>query len=56
LLRAGYAEDQIYLSMEKKMYCGFGQCRHCMVGSYYACKDGPVFPYSQIKNEEDIWD
>jgi len=56
LLKLGYKEDQIYLSMEKKMYCGFGQCRHCVIGEYYACKDGPVFTYAQIKNEEAIWD
>lgn len=56
LLRYGYREENIYLSMEKKMYCGFGQCRHCVMGEYYACKHGPVFTYDQIKNEEAIWD
>ncbi len=56
LLKMGFKEENIYLSMEKKMYCGFGQCRHCCMGSYYACKDGPVFTYGQIKNEEGLWD
>ncbi|MBS3944447.1 MAG: FAD/NAD(P)-binding protein [Melioribacter sp.] len=56
LLKYGYSENNIYLSMEKKMYCGFGQCRHCVIGGYYACKDGPVFTYAQIKNEEAIWE
>ncbi len=56
LLKMGFKEENIYLSMEKKMYCGFGQCRHCAMGSYYACKDGPVFTYAQIKNEEGLWD
>ena len=56
LLKYGYKEENIYLSMEKKMYCGFGQCRHCVMGQYYACKDGPVFTYAQIKDEEDIWE
>jgi len=56
LLKYGYDERNIYLSMEKKMYCGFGQCRHCTIGGFYACKDGPVFTYDQIKNEEAIWD
>ncbi len=56
LLKYGYKEENIYLSMEKKMYCGFGQCRHCVMGKYYACKDGPVFTYAQIKDEEDIWE
>jgi len=56
LLKAGFPEDNIYLSMEKKMYCGFGQCRHCLMGDIYVCKQGPVFTYAQIKNEEGIWD
>ena len=56
LLKYGYDENNIYLSMEKKMYCGFGECRHCVMGGYYACKDGPVFTYAQIKNEEAIWE
>jgi NAD(P)H-flavin reductase len=56
LLKLGFPEDRIYLSMEKKMYCGFGQCRHCVMGHTYVCKDGPVFTYARIKNEEGIWD
>ncbi len=56
LLKYGFKEENLYLSMEKKMYCGFGQCRHCVIGKYYACKDGPVFTYAQIKDEEDIWE
>ena len=56
LLKMGYAEENIYLSMEKKMYCGHGQCRHCVMGEFYACKHGPVFPYAQIKDEEAIWE
>jgi NAD(P)H-flavin reductase len=56
LLKYVFNEDNIYLSMEKKMYCGFGQCRHCVIGPYYACKDGPVFRFSQLKVQEAIWD
>ena len=56
LLKYGYEDKDIYLSMEKKMYCGHGQCRHCVMGKYYACKDGAVFTYDKIKNEENIWE
>jgi len=56
LLDKGFKEENIYLSMEKKMYCGFGECRHCVMGGYYACKDGPVFTYDKIKNVEKIWE
>lgn len=43
-------DENIYLSLEKKMYCGVGVCQHCAIGPYYICKDGPVFRWSQIKN------
>ncbi|MBS3741101.1 MAG: FAD/NAD(P)-binding protein [Candidatus Cloacimonetes bacterium] len=56
LLDKGFKEENIYLSMEKKMYCGFGECRHCVMGGYYACKDGPVFSYDKIKDVEKIWE
>jgi NAD(P)H-flavin reductase len=56
LVDYGYSDENIFLSMEKKMYCGHGQCRHCMIGEYYSCKDGPVFTYDKIKDEENIWE
>lgn len=49
LIDLGYSPENIYLSMERNMSCGLGQCGHCMMGRYYVCKDGPVFKYSQIK-------
>ena len=56
LLEFGFKPEQIYLSMEKNMSCGFGKCGHCMLGQYYVCKDGPVFTYDQIKDYPNIWD
>lgn len=56
LLEFGFGPEQIYLSMEKNMSCGFGKCGHCMLGKYYVCKDGPVFTYEQIKRYPNIWD
>ena len=56
LLDLGFKEENIYLSMEKNMSCGLGKCGHCRLGKYYACKDGPVFKYAEIKDIEDIWD
>jgi len=43
-------DTQIFLSLERRMHCGFGVCQHCAVGEYYVCKDGPVFRYDKIKN------
>jgi len=56
LLEMGFQEENIYLSMEKNMSCGIGKCGHCRIGIYYACKDGPVFKYSDIKTYPEIWD
>jgi len=55
LLDIGYKDRDIYLSMERKMYCGVGHCRHCLIGPYFVCKDGPVFTYDLIKNEPGVW-
>lgn len=56
LLDLGFKPEDIYLSMEKSMSCGLGKCGHCRIGKYYACKDGPVFTYAQLKDIHDIWD
>jgi sulfite reductase subunit B len=56
LLEMGFQETCLYLSMEKNMSCGLGKCGHCRIGTYYACKDGPVFRYDKIKNFHEIWD
>lgn len=56
LLDIGLKPENIYLSMEKSMSCGLGKCGHCRVGKFYACKDGPVFTYAQLKDIYDIWD
>jgi NAD(P)H-flavin reductase len=56
LLEFGFADKDIYLSMEKNMSCGIGKCGHCMLGKYYVCKDGPVFTYDQVKGYPKIWD
>ena len=48
--------EDIYLSLEKNMSCGFGMCGHCQLGKYYVCKDGPVFTYDQVKGIPDLWE
>jgi NAD(P)H-flavin reductase len=56
LIELGYAPKDIYLSMEKNMSCGIGKCGHCRVGTYYACKDGPVLTYDKLKDFPEVWD
>ncbi|MGA2496845.1 MAG: FAD/NAD(P)-binding protein [Tepidisphaeraceae bacterium] len=40
--------DQVYVSLERNMNCGFGRCGHCQYGPRFVCKDGPVFCFSEI--------
>lgn len=47
---SGMKDSDIYLSLERRMYCGIGVCQHCALGPYYVCKDGPIFCWEQIKN------
>lgn len=54
LLRLKHSTENIYVSLERRMRCGSGQCGHCMIGEYYVCKDGPVFPYHQISTVSDV--
>jgi len=53
LKKLGFADEDIYLSLERRMHCAIGVCQHCAVGPYYICKDGPIFSYAQIKNIPD---
>jgi NAD(P)H-flavin reductase len=56
LLGRGYRPENIYLSMERNMSCGIGQCGHCRLGKYYICKDGPVFTYEEVRGNPRLWD
>lgn len=50
LLKRGVDQNSVYVSMERNMKCGIGLCGHCQFGPVFVCKDGPVFPYPQIKD------
>ncbi|MGC1121478.1 MAG: 4Fe-4S dicluster domain-containing protein [Candidatus Methanofastidiosia archaeon] len=49
LLEKGMSEENIIVSLERRMKCGVGKCGHCQINGVYVCKEGPVFNYSQIK-------
>ena len=53
LLKKGFHEDQIWVSAERHMKCCTGKCGHCMIHGKYACKDGPVFRYDELKGVEE---
>jgi len=54
LKEVGVKDEDIYVSLERRMECGLGVCQHCACGELYVCKDGPVFSYDKIKNSDFI--
>ena len=46
----GIPDDQIIVSLERRMKCGVGKCGHCQINHLYVCQEGPVFRYSKIKD------
>jgi len=49
LERTGVSPESIFISMERNMRCAIGLCGHCQFGPTFVCKDGPVVPYSRVK-------
>ena len=42
-------DENIYLSLERRMKCGVGKCGHCQINETYVCQDGPVYHYPLVK-------
>lgn len=50
LEKLGFAPEQIYTTLEKRMKCGIGICGRCNIGDKYVCVDGPVFSLAELKD------
>lgn len=48
MLENKVSPSQLFLSMERNMQCAVGHCGHCLYGSQFICKDGPVFSFDKI--------
>lgn len=53
LLKSGFKEENIYVTLERYMKCGIGKCGHCNIGEKFVCIDGPVFSYSRLEKFPD---
>ena len=49
LQKLGFADKDIYTTLENRMKCGLGKCGRCNIGPVYVCKDGPVFTAEELK-------
>lgn len=50
LQKRGVRDENAYISMERNMKCAVGFCGHCQFGPAFVCKDGPVFPYPEVRS------
>jgi len=48
--KLGVPEEQMFMSLERRMRCGVGLCGHCQMSDVYVCQRGAVFRYSEIKD------
>ena len=53
LERLGFADEQIFTTLERRMKCGIGLCGRCNVGPKYVCTDGPVFSLQDLRGLPD---
>jgi NAD(P)H-flavin reductase len=45
----GIVGERVFVSLERNMNCAVGLCGHCQFGPTFVCKDGPVFPFTQVR-------
>ena len=55
LLDLKMPKRSIYISLERRMKCGIGKCGHCQMEGIYVCQEGPVFNYSYVANNKEIF-
>ncbi len=48
LRRLQVPNQNIYVSLERRMKCGVGKCGHCQMNGLYVCQAGPVFAYKDL--------
>lgn len=53
LVKSGFRDRDIIMTLERYMKCGIGKCGHCNIGEKFVCVDGPVFSYEEIKTFPD---
>jgi NAD(P)H-flavin reductase len=49
LKKRDIADENIILSLERRMKCGVGKCGHCQINGVYVCQEGPVFSLAQLR-------
>ncbi|MBD3192352.1 MAG: hypothetical protein GF308_17065 [Candidatus Heimdallarchaeota archaeon] len=50
LEKLGIPDEDIFLSLERRMKCGVGKCCKCGIGDKFVCLDGPVFSLDELRS------
>jgi sulfite reductase subunit B len=50
LKKVNLADENIVMSLERRMKCGVGKCGHCQINGVYVCQEGPVFSLAQLRS------
>ncbi len=48
-------DENVYVSLERRMKCGVGKCGHCQINDLYCCQDGPVFHYPKVASRKEAF-
>lgn len=51
----GVKDENIWVSLERRMKCGVGKCGHCQINGLYCCQDGPVFNFAEIADVPEVF-
>ena len=54
LLERKIPNENIYMSLERRMKCGVGKCGHCQMDGLYVCQEGPVFNYTDVERKVEV--
>lgn len=49
MLKKEITDENIFMSLERRMRCGLGKCGHCQMNGVYVCQEGPVFNYVDVQ-------
>jgi sulfite reductase subunit B len=50
LKKKNLSDEDIVVSLERRMECGIGKCGHCQIDGVYVCQEGPVFTLAGLRN------
>lgn len=49
LRKSGADLGRVWVSLERKMRCGFGSCGYCQIGPIFVCRHGPTFRADELR-------